>query len=165
MAIVKCGGCGKSYSDRMPGCPYCTGCVTAEKPVEKATAVTKAPFTKKQWIIVLACLVGIVAAQIYSTTAMNRIEGKASKPPAADPAEAYVMSQDFVRDRLKSPATAKFPIYPLSAHPLGDNRFAIKSHVDSQNSFGALLRTRYSCTLAKLPDGRWRLENMEFEQN
>ena len=59
---------------------------------------------------------------------------------------AYLMSQDFVEKRLKSPSTAEFP-YTLSEGVKimyqGECRHAIFAYVDAQNSFGATVRVKY----------------------
>lgn len=59
--------------------------------------------------------------------------------------EAFTYAQIFVKDNLKAPATAKFA-------GLGESRierlpdgetYKVYSYVDSQNSFGAMLRSKY----------------------
>ena len=49
------------------------------------------------------------------------------------------------RDTLKAPRSAKFPWVKKASF---DGSLAIlNSYVDAQNSFGALIRTNYICTL------------------
>lgn len=63
---------------------------------------------------------------------------------------AYVMSQEFVKQRLKSPASADFPylnnrdVLSVSNH---DCTFYISAYVDAQNGFGATIRTHYKATM------------------
>lgn len=60
-------------------------------------------------------------------------------------AEALVFCRNTLREALTSPATADFPFWgPDSSVPFG-NRVTIIDHVDSQNGFGALVRTNYRC--------------------
>jgi hypothetical protein len=84
----------------------------------------------------------------------------AKKPRQSDKIGAFVMSQQFLKDRLKAPSTAKFPLYDAACvTDLGDGRYKVTSYVDAQNSFGAMLRTRYVCVLRKSTDGdQWNLE-------
>ena len=62
---------------------------------------------------------------------------------------AYVMAQEFVKDRLKSPATAKWPgNFIEDTEYLGnDTHYKITSCVDAQNSFGAFLRSYFVCVI------------------
>lgn len=61
--------------------------------------------------------------------------------------DAYVMAKHFVEDRLKSPSTADFAsIHQSTVKGIG-NEWTVKSFVDSQNGFGAMLRTRYTITM------------------
>ena len=61
--------------------------------------------------------------------------------------EALTASQFFVEEKLKAPATAKFDYSVRATTQLNDTVFLVKSFVDSENSFGALLRMDYSCTI------------------
>lgn len=60
--------------------------------------------------------------------------------------EAYITSKKLVKARLISPSTADFP-YACDYSQTNDTSFIIKSYVDSQNGFGATLRTNYVMTL------------------
>lgn len=63
--------------------------------------------------------------------------------------DAYTMSQAFVKKILKAPATAKFQAYSSEevAVVYKDGWFLVKGVVDSQNGFGAMLRSTYYCKL------------------
>jgi hypothetical protein len=129
-----------------------------EKPTEKT------PWQKYRWFILVLCLFGMVAAEIYSTTAMHRIEGRSSKTKkrSHDTVMAYIISQNFVKANLKSPATAEFPLQPEFTQQLSNNKYRIGSYVDSQNSFGALIRTRFFCDLSIDGSGEWHIDDLQF---
>jgi len=57
--------------------------------------------------------------------------------------------QGAVRDRLKAPATAEFQA-PRNAEikRYDSGNYEIVSYVDAQNSFGAKLRSPYTCVVA-----------------
>lgn len=61
-----------------------------------------------------------------------------------------VACQDLVRDNLKSPSTANFVGVP--SYSAG----VISGEVDSENSFGANVRSSFQCT--DVGDGRVRLD-------
>lgn len=67
-----------------------------------------------------------------------------------DKLEAYNNARDFVKKRLKSPSSAKFPDSQQKVDDteyIGDNTYKIRSYVESQNSFGAMIRTDFSCKI------------------
>ena len=80
--------------------------------------------------------------------------------------EAWVIAQKFVKDKLVSPSTAKFRGYASSPYVvyLGDRRYRVTASVDSQNSFGAMLRTEFVAIVRAERDEHqtWILESLEF---
>ncbi|HAK63410.1 MAG TPA: hypothetical protein DCO82_09255 [Alphaproteobacteria bacterium] len=87
-----------------------------------------------------------------------------------DARHAYWVAQDLIAERLKSPKTADFPTFShVKATPLGDCRHLIKGYVDAQNGFGALIRTRYTVTMAfdrfdSRGDAYYLMETLEFDE-
>jgi len=78
--------------------------------------------------------------------------------------DAFSMSQKFIKERLKSPGSAEFPSITDSDVVIthkGGGRFTVKAYVDSQNAFGALLRTRYTCEIRDNGDRTWALLSMD----
>ena len=71
--------------------------------------------------------------------------------------EAYIISKDFVDDNLKAPSSSNFT-GNYSYDDLGGNEFQIKSEVDSENSFGASLREKWTVKL-KYNGGEWTDKN------
>lgn len=73
-----------------------------------------------------------------------------SDSPSDNKFLAYSYAEDFVKKKLKSPSTAEFPgTVEKDKHikELGDGKYKIDSWVDSQNSYGAQIRTNFSCTI------------------
>lgn len=61
--------------------------------------------------------------------------------------EARSLCHKQVTDRLKSPASANFEgLTEFDAEKTSDS-WKISGHVDSQNSFGATMRTNYTCNV------------------
>lgn len=78
---------------------------------------------------------------------------------------AYVVMEDFVKERLKSPGSADFP--GVSEHVnhtkyLGNQKYQIISWVDSQNSFGALMRTNFIGVIKQVSKDSWKLLSLNF---
>lgn len=80
--------------------------------------------------------------------------------------EAFIMSQDFVKQRLKAPASAQFATNcDEGSNQLNDSSFFIVGHVDSQNSFGALLRSNYTCRITFTDEDHARCEDLDLNEN
>jgi hypothetical protein len=79
---------------------------------------------------------------------------------------AFVMSQSFIKRRLKAPASASFPSgvdRDVETKHLGDCTHEVWAYVDSQNSFGAKIRTRYYAKLKyDVGTGNWQLLDSKF---
>lgn len=73
---------------------------------------------------------------------LERIESQCS-----DASAAYIMSQKFVKDRLKAPSSANFPWEPENAERTAPCSFRIASWVEAQNAFGVSLRTSYQADM------------------
>ena len=75
--------------------------------------------------------------------------------------DAYVTAKEFVTARLKAPSTAKFPGMfdqdEKQTVSLGNGRYRVHSWVDSQNSFGAMIRTHWTCELTTIDGRNFRL--------
>jgi len=81
----------------------------------------------------------------------------------ADEITAFVMSQTFVKRELVSPSSAKFPWFDKSmATQVDEDTWIINSYVDSQNRFGAMLRTNYIAKVKYLGNDKWQLLDLAF---
>lgn len=99
----------------------------------------------------IGCLIFIVIGGILfvscSSDESETPEQKAERM-CKDEISARVMAQSFIKDRLKAPSTAEFSGYgETKTLYLGDCTHQVIGYVDSQNSFGAQIRTHYSATV------------------
>lgn len=73
---------------------------------------------------------------------------KQTKDYCSDSISAYVHSKDLIAKSLKSPSTAKFSPYSDTSVISNEGcNFTIDGYVDAQNSFGAIIRTRFNTTI------------------
>lgn len=80
-------------------------------------------------------------------------------------ATALAKTQEFIEPMLKAPLTAKFPSADhkdVSVMYVGDCTHDVRAFVDSQNSFGAMIRTKYRAKVQKAKDG-WKVIETDFQ--
>lgn len=87
--------------------------------------------------------------------------------PFADQArlqgDALAACNKFVEARLRAPATAVFPDPSVTEfYETPEEHAEITSYVDAQNAYGALIRTKFTCVVKPLPDGRWDLVDLKM---
>lgn len=89
-----------------------------------------------------------------------------------DPREdAWRMCRALVKKQLKSPSTADFGGYgeqsfEKTISQAGPNEYRCSAWVDSQNSFGAMIRSNFDVLIRDNGDETWNLVSVEsFEQN
>jgi hypothetical protein len=59
---------------------------------------------------------------------------------------AGIVCKEYVKEHLKAPSTADFQsFWERDVQDLGNWRYRVSSHVDAQNSFGAQIRTTFTC--------------------
>lgn len=169
MALIKCEACYHYISDKATSCPKCG------HPVDPAH-VTKSLKTiqdnnKKRirsrllgWSIVAGVLILLIYTCDISGSNVERkptVYGSGT----TDLLYAYSLTTDQVKEYLKSPSTASFAeTRERVEHTeyVGNNTYIITSYVDSQNSFGAELRNRFTAKI-KFENGEYRVYDVAFE--
>lgn len=114
----------------------------------------------------LFCVIVLVAI-IYGCTSGEDKPPAAPKVATAEELQSYaaVYCRNIVESSLKAPKTAEFP-WGLSA-VFSDGAYVVNSYVDSQNSFGALIRTHYRCELEHSgtdPYAGWVIKDFKFNE-
>lgn len=76
---------------------------------------------------------------------------------------AFDVCKQFVSDQLKAPggATWRDPFGDQVTYSGdGDGPITVDASVDSQNGFGAKLRSTYTCTVSRAGGNNWHLDNL-----
>ena len=95
------------------------------------------PATKKQKIIGCVSLIVIIVA-----IAVLLLSPSLAKPPSES--LVYAHSQIIVEDYLKAPATAEYPGSDgCTVNKIDDHTYTVAAYVDSENSFGATIRSKF----------------------
>ncbi|WP_162055087.1 hypothetical protein [Pontibacter pamirensis] len=85
----------------------------------------------------------------------------------ADKLQAYNLATDFVIASLQEPSTAEFPNTKerlKHVKQLGEKRYQIDSWVDSQDTYGAMRRRSFSCTI-RMQDSSAVKEKFTIEEH
>lgn len=114
-------------------------------------------------VLALAAL-GLIAVMVWSGSQSPPASAPSSEPTAETrTAAVWVQCKRFVTDALKVPATADFPFFPVeSITSLGSGRFRVQSYVDAENSFGAKIRTNFTCDVRQ-SGSTWVLESLKTD--
>ncbi len=77
---------------------------------------------------------------------------------------AWFMGQNFVSAQLKNPQSAKYDYFFGESQKakdcvkyMGDNQYYISGWVDSTNSFGAVVRSKFYLTIEYIGDDKWKI--------
>ncbi|MFZ5935019.1 hypothetical protein ACOKS3_09295 [Pseudomonas sp. HS6-2] len=117
--------------------------------------------------VVSALLLILLWGWLYVWKNSPQRELEAQAKDCGNTTMAFVMSQNFVKQGLKSPASAKFPyVNDRGVDVTADGKcgFSVLAYVDSQNGFGAIVRSSY---LAKISYSRetkrWSLSELTIQ--
>ncbi|MEP2447565.1 MAG: hypothetical protein ABJI69_10075 [Balneola sp.] len=159
MSLIKCSECKKEISDKASACPNCGNPI-------KLNYIKKEPLNLKNnsgcinaFLIAIAALIIFI---IFPDFGGN--ESKVSEP-LHNKAIAWQLTQNFVKDKIKSPSTAEFPkYYEIEDDITQEGRsYTIHAYVDGQNSFGATLRQNFEAIVKYDGNNNWILMKLNFE--
>ena len=115
---------------------------------------------------ILSLLTFVVFLALAVGSSDDRTPEQKAEDTCKDTTMAFVMSQTFVKKRLKSPSTADFPYMSsegVSVFYQGECKHQIFAYVDAQNSFGAMLRTEYYAEVQnEKGTDTWRLLDLKM---
>ena len=118
----------------------------------------------------VACVGLVVWIELTGWASENEPVRHARRSPPATAAPeathsqlaAWVMTQDCATLRRTAPAIPQWPtLAEVGVVHNGGGRYSVAGWVDSQNSFGALIRTRFVCDLHHESGNTWRLDSLQ----
>jgi hypothetical protein len=135
---------------------------------DEHVAVPAPNMRRSRWpLVLIALVIGVVIAIGANSDDHPSDEPAKVVSPATEldrKLDAFTACKNFVKSRLKAPASAKFRNPnendgEVQIAGSGTGPYVVASTVDSQNSFGALLRSDFTCKVT-LVGGSWRLDDI-----
>lgn len=119
------------------------------------------PFGHHPIVVMGAVSFVFAAAWIYGS---SETKTRTPEPQKIDSFSAMTECERYVTHSLKAPSTASFAPYgDLSITGQGNGPYTVVGWVDAQNSFGAMLRNRYSCTVLFSGDSSVQLLDLSIK--
>jgi hypothetical protein len=142
-------------------CPHCSGALSL--PTERPSV----------WPRIASILgtTGLAILGLWSCVYLvDKIPADTSRVSAPDPERdsrhAWLAGREMIRKVLKAPSTAKFSDFytdgDTGCRGVGTNIWEAWGWVDSENSFSAMLRSKWLVQV-ELSGGYWRLIYMNFD--
>ena len=156
--LVQCPACDGRVSRQAEACPHCGHPTT---PAKRESGSKHSP---AEQLAAVAILGGLAVCVLFCTGVFSG--GGSSSPPDGsswdDEFHATEMADKFVREQLLTPSTAKFPWTADSVTKEGDG-WRVRSHVDSQNGLGAMIRSEYVSVVRHKGNRSWECLYLEID--
>ncbi len=148
LPLVNCSDCGHDVSQNAKSCPNCGAQRTTRK-----TAL-------------LAWIIGIGFCCLLLSLCKSEVEKLANTDLVANDraSKAFYAGRRFVEKTLKSPGSAKWPRRSDAECGSGlvdSNLFMAWGYVDSQNGFGALIRSKWEAEVKDIGN-QWELVSLKL---
>ncbi len=153
MTTRACPFCAEEIQAAAVKCKHCGSDVT---PVAPVGSDSKEPVgtSGKRWPWIVGAVVGVtILASVISSGGDDKADAGSGRS-----SDAKYVCEKSVKDQLKAPATAKFT--GATATLGAGDRWTVTGSVDSQNSFGALVRTAYTCSAIHGTGENWRTKSI-----
>lgn len=164
-ATKQCPYCAEIIKEQAKVCRYCRRDLALQS--DDASDKPADGHKKKRRSLVPFLLLGIfgVCSCIFVIGALSDSTASSSsssdRDTRASPSKAFTICKDIVEAQLVAPSTAEFAsMWESRVMTLGresgeyEDAYRVMSHVDSQNGFGAMIRTDYTCDVS-FEGGEW----------
>lgn len=166
MSLTPCPACSKNLSPQATSCPHCG------HPLKQANAEAQPKQKTKRkskevsggiGCVTMLSILGGVAGLGYLVLA-----GSDPGDPCGTKTEAmisgYTAAQLSMKRKLVAPTSADFqPPQYAEVQKIKCGQWRIRSYVDSQNGFGAQIRTYFTGVVAKQSNGVWMVQTISTE--
>lgn len=146
LTLIACQACTLKVSPAATACPHCGHPVNAfvqATPTKATTAETKPKTSNTATVVFFFIGAAVLLTMCSQTTPLTSTQNNSGYWYGAKSA-----CHDAVRERLKAPSSASFGPIDEYGHNITNEVREIRGSVDSQNSFGAMLRNQYTCSIS-----------------
>ncbi|WP_430648714.1 zinc ribbon domain-containing protein [Bradyrhizobium neotropicale] len=158
--LLACPACKKRVSSSAHSCPNC-GQPLSDQWEEEGRR--KAEHKKIGCAAAVLVVFGGIALLVLAGPKMTPEDRRALECNTKGASGAAIWSRTLITEKLRSPSTASFPGDEVSAWK-GGCVFVVVGSVDSQNGFGAVVRTSYTAEITYSPEAdAWRLTDVKFQ--
>ena len=167
--VKKCPFCGEAILRESKKCKHC-GEFLRHSLRELPTAEVATKPSRSLTVLKIGCLAPfcIFAVLLLVQAATDKPKTRSQRAPPGSELSmrlAAGAAQEFITEGLKSPSTAKFSSYSrTNVWHLQGKTYKVEGYVDSQNGFGAMIRSRYSCGVREVGVNRWILVSLDISQ-
>lgn len=157
MTLLDCPDCEKKVSDAVTYCPHCGYKFSLGE-------ITKLKKQQNQNKVISFIVVGIVLFFLFRLCSGGDTtpESKIAWDQKDNSLNAWTHSIMYAEKNLKSPSSAKFPMGYKDYVQRNGTTYTISAYVDSENSFGAMIRTHFNATLKEVSEDKWEMISFEF---
>ena len=109
----------------------------------------------KKILIILICSVcfaGCINKEQRRKADANALYEQKIKAEQEFASRAFIISKNYVKRKIKPPATAEFPFMDYQSTSISPRIVEIRSYFDAQNVFGATIRTHYKIRMEQTGD-------------
>ncbi len=159
MALIECPECNKQISETASSCPQC-GYSFSKGETESILKESK------KYKIAGYFVSAIILIFLFKLcTGGDKSKVVVPWDQVDNSLVAWVYTRSIVEKQLKSPITAKFPADYTEFIKHNGTTYTIDAYVDSQNSFGAMIRTYFKATVQEVSEDRWMTVSINFIDN
>ncbi len=109
---------------------------------------------KKILIILICsvCFVGCMNSEQRRKADANALYEQKIKAEKEFASKAYLIAKNFIKKKIKASNTAEFPFLDYQSTSISPRIVEIRSYFDTQNNFGATVRTHYTIKMEQTGD-------------
>lgn len=103
-------------------------------------------------VICLVCFAGCMSREQKRQAEAEKFYQEKIKAEQDFASKAFVISKNYIKQKIKTTATAEFPFMDFQSTSISPRIVEIRSYFDAQNSFGATVRTHYIIKMEQTGD-------------